>query len=56
VRPGSRTKSRPIFTQVATKGAKAFLYEEERFLKFNKKLPNIWANFVRDKVSKIFQK
>ena len=31
-------------------------YIKDRFLKLSKKLPSIWANFVREYVSRSFQK
>ena len=44
-----------FFTNVAQKVAKQVV-NKKRYLKLLKKLPNIWANFVREYASETFQK
>ena len=54
--PDTRIKSGPIFSKVAPKSNQSSFYIKREFFRLHIKLPNIWANFASEYVSKTFQK
>ena len=50
--PDARIKSNFIFSNIAPKGAKADFYLKRYLFKIEQKVLNIWANFIREYVSK----